>query len=279
MHWLGDAASRAGLKGAGTLLIPNGTSTGDAWEMGARALGTSPGELATRIAPAVHLGAAALDGAQPEAIRLLPEKLARRYNIFPLRDNDRQLVVATADPHNIECEQAVAFASGRRVVFELAPPHALSQAIDRAYASDRTTEPVLAHLDADLTPTNLERVVLIVDDDPVQRLLVSSTLERSGFRVAQACDGAEALRRIRAGEECGLLLTDFHMPEMDGGTLIKKLRADPRSAALPIIVLTGSTEDDRESDLIDIGADDYIRKPVDPTRLLARVRAALRRVA
>ena len=55
--------------------------------------------------------------------------------------------------------------------------------------------------------------------------------------------------------------------------------ADPRSAALPIVVLSGSAEDNRESELIDIGADDYIRKPVDPPRLLARVRAALRRVA
>jgi CheY-like chemotaxis protein len=121
--------------------------------------------------------------------------------------------------------------------------------------------------------------IFVVDDDPVQRLLVSSTLEKSGYRVSQACDGAEALRRIEAGEECALLLTDLHMPELDGDQLIRKLRADPRSAALPIVVLSGSAEDNRESELIDIGADDYIRKPVDPPRLLARVRAALRRVA
>jgi len=104
-------------------------------------------------------------------------------------------------------------------------------------------------------------------------------LEKTGFRVAQAEDGAAALKRISAGEECQLLLTDLDMPVMDGDMLIRRLRADPRTAALPIIVVTGSEQGDRESQLIEIGADDYIRKPVDPPRLVARVRGALRRAS
>ena len=698
MHWLGDAATRAGLKGASAVLIPNGTSNGDAWEIGARALGTTPSELAKSIAPSIQLHSANLAAADAKAVRLVPEKLARKYNVFALRDNDRQIVVATSDPHNIECEQALAFAAGRRVVFELAPPHALSQAINVAYSTDRSLDMVLTHLDAQLldavqvieqlkpeavvsheletapvvkltnlilrdavvqrasdvhiepgegngvvrfridgvmrqhmqlpmaalnrvvsrikvlskmdiadrmrpqdgrtriqvegtlvdlrvstvpirdsekvvirvlrpdantslehvavaapelarlrkllalrdgivlvtgptgsgktttmyaalrelangdvnimtvedpveyelarisqiqvdakrgvtfasalrailrqdpdvifvgevrdletaqiavqaamtghlvlatlhtndavsavsrlldlgldraaiaatvrgslaqrlirrvcqecgraatgeltddesrltrvfgvrpvlrasgcgrcgntgyygrlpinevalftpamldqishdasvavlqkaavaggmrtlraagiervtngetTLAELERVVggspdgaddaaviaepppvtvarptiMVCDDDAVQRLFVSSTLEKGGFIVAQASDGAEALRRIMGGEECALLLTDLHMTELDGDELIKRLRADPRSAALPIVVLTGSAIDARESELIEIGADDYIKKPVDPPRLLARVRAALRRAA
>ena len=119
--------------------------------------------------------------------------------------------------------------------------------------------------------------ILVVDDDPVQRLLVSATLEKQGYRVTQAPDGVAAMEWISAGEECALVLTDLHMPEMDGDVLIRTLRADPHTAALPIIVITGSAEEDQESHLLEIGADDYIRKPVDPPKLVARVRGVLRR--
>jgi putative two-component system response regulator len=66
---------------------------------------------------------------------------------------------------------------------------------------------------------------------------------------------------------------------VSGDAIIRRLRADPRTAALPIIVLTGSSETSRESELIELGADDYIRKPIEPALLVARVRAALRRAA
>src|SRR5688572_16418997 len=151
MHWLGDAASRAGLKGATTLLIPNGITATEAWEIGARALSTTTTDLAARLAPSVGILAATLTTAEPKSVRLVPEKLARRYNVFPIRDNDRQLVVATADPHNIECEQALAFAAGRRIVFELCSPQLITQAINRSYSTDRSVDGVLSHLGAELT--------------------------------------------------------------------------------------------------------------------------------
>jgi type II secretory ATPase GspE/PulE/Tfp pilus assembly ATPase PilB-like protein/CheY-like chemotaxis protein len=707
-HWLGDAAARAGLKGSSALLIPSGASSMDAWEIGARAFSTTPTELASRLAPSLGIRAANFDAADPTALRLVPERLARKYGVYPLRDGDREIVVATSDPQNIECEQALAFAAGRRVVFEVAPPHLVNQAINSGYAADRSVDALAAHLDSDLidavrvveeerpeaitsrdvdtgpvvrltnlilrdavtrrasdvhiepgegngvvrfridgvirqfmqlhlsalnrvvsrikvlakldiadrlrpqdgrarievdstlvdlrvstvpirgaekvvirvlrpdanktlddvklapvelarlrklmahrdgivlvtgptgsgktttmyaalrelahgdvnimtvedpveyqlpeisqiqtdakrditfasalrailrqdpdvifvgeirdletaaiavqaamtghlvlatlhtndaasavarlldlglepsavaatirgslaqrlvrrvceecarragkdltddetrlaalfgvpptvravgcsrcgntgyygripinevavftpqmaeqilqgasTPalqrlcvssgmrtlrtTGIERVtqgettlaeiervvggdeppdtgtatvstpddtssgaagpvdvaglgaaILVVDDDPVQRLLLTATLEKQGYRVSASTDGVGAMEWISAGEECALVLTDLHMPGMDGDVLIRTLRADPRTVALPIIVLTGSEQKDRESELIDVGADDYLRKPVDPTRLLARVRAVLRRSA
>lgn len=688
MHWLSSAATRADMKGAGSLLIPIGTSIADAWELSARSLGTTPSELASRLAPAIRLRAADLDHTDPKSARLVPEKLARKYGVISIGETDREVTVATSDPENFECEQAVGFASGRRVVFELAPPHQIAQALNSAYTSERAVDTALSSLDAELTdavrvvadtapdvvgaheveaapvvrltnlilrdavlqrasdvhiepgtgtgvvrfridgvmrqhmqlptqalnrvvsrikvlskmdiadrmrpqdgrtriqvetkvvdlrvstvpirdaekvvirilrpdanksledvgiasnelvrlrkalgfrdgivlvtgptgsgktttlyaalrelatgdvnimtvedpveyelqrisqiqvetkrgvtfasalrailrqdpdvifigeirdletaeiavqaamtghlvlaslhtndavsavarlldlgldraavsaslrgslaqrlvrkicqecakpvgteltdeesrlsaafgvrpivrasgctrcsntgyfgriPVNevalftppiveqlvqgastmvlqrlavaagmrtlrssaIERVALgettlseiervigdsgsapsepstetqptifIAEDDPVQRLMVSASLEKSGFRVAQAVNGAEALRRISEGEECALLLTDLHMPEMDGDVLIRRLRENPRTSGLPIVVLTGSAESERESELIDAGADDYLRKPVDPIRLVSRVKAALRR--
>jgi CheY-like chemotaxis protein len=121
--------------------------------------------------------------------------------------------------------------------------------------------------------------VFVVDDDAIQRLLLTAVLTKGGYRVAQASDGAEALQRIINGEECALVVTDLHMPNLDGAALIQRLRADPRTATLPIVVLSGSDRIDRELQLRALGANDYIRKPVDPPRLLDSVRAMLRHAA
>jgi type II secretory ATPase GspE/PulE/Tfp pilus assembly ATPase PilB-like protein/CheY-like chemotaxis protein len=143
MHWLGQAATRAGLKGATMTVIPPGTTTVDAWEIGARSLGVTPSELASKVAGAMQLHSANFATADAKTLRLVPEKLARRYTVFPMRETHGQIVIATADPGNIECEQSVAFAAGRRVIFELAAPHQITQAINSSYSRDRSMEHAL----------------------------------------------------------------------------------------------------------------------------------------
>src|SRR5881394_1683970 len=135
MHWLAAAASRAGLKGAEVLSIPAGTTLVDAWDMAARALGVTPPELAGALAPAFALAVADFDTQDERARTLLPERIARQHHVFPLREDDRHLVVATCDPTNIEVEHAIGFAAGRRAVFELATPTQIQDAFDAAYAS------------------------------------------------------------------------------------------------------------------------------------------------
>lgn len=119
--------------------------------------------------------------------------------------------------------------------------------------------------------------VLLADDDPMVRHLATSILESGGYRVRQARDGVEALSIIDAGEDVALVVTDLRMPGLGGDGLVQQLRSRVQTAMLPIIVLTGSDEYDTEVKLMDAGADDYIRKPIDPPRFLARVKAALRR--
>ena len=119
--------------------------------------------------------------------------------------------------------------------------------------------------------------VLLADDDAMLRLLATSILESGGYRVRQARDGTEALAIIAAGEDVALVVTDLRMPGLGGDGLVLQLRSRIQTAMLPIIVLTGSDEYDTEAKLMDAGADDYIRKPIDPPRFLARVKAALRR--
>ena len=119
--------------------------------------------------------------------------------------------------------------------------------------------------------------ILFADDDPVLRHLATAILESGGYRVRQARDGAEALALLESGEDFALVITDLRMPGMSGDVLVRELRGKVQTAMLPVIVLTGADERDTEVELMDAGADDYIRKPVDPPRFIARVKAALRR--
>jgi len=149
-HWLVVAAERAGLAGATDLEIPFGTSTADAWDTVSRVLGHSGQELAVRLGPALRIGVANFESAQRQARRLVPETLARRWQIFPLTDDDRTIQMATANPGDLDAEQAVSFAAGGRVIFLLASPAGIGEAIDAGYNPDRSVSRLLERVDNEL---------------------------------------------------------------------------------------------------------------------------------
>ena len=118
--------------------------------------------------------------------------------------------------------------------------------------------------------------VLIAEDEPDIRDLLAFHLEREGFEVARAATGDEALRQVSASVP-DLLLLDLMLPLVNGLDVCRRLRADPRTASLPIVMLTARGEElDRVLGL-ELGADDYIVKPFSPKEVVARVRAVLRR--
>jgi len=119
--------------------------------------------------------------------------------------------------------------------------------------------------------------VLMVDDDPVIRKIARSVLEKAGFRCSEAGDGAEALECLNAHEDYDLMILDVNMPGMGGKEVLQHVRSSVRTAGLPVIVLTASATLELEVQLIELGADDYIRKPLEPSRFVARVKAVLRR--
>jgi type II secretory ATPase GspE/PulE/Tfp pilus assembly ATPase PilB-like protein len=121
--------------------------------------------------------------------------------------------------------------------------------------------------------------VLVVDDDADNRLLARVVLESEGFSVSEAEDGEVALERLHGGERPDLVILDLDMPRIDGRRVLAHLRSSPATASLPVIVLTGSTGRAVEIQVMDEGADDYIRKPLDPPHFAARVKGVLRRVA
>lgn len=119
--------------------------------------------------------------------------------------------------------------------------------------------------------------VLLVDDDAVNRTVARALLEKQGFRISEAADGEEGLRQLAAKNDYSLMVLDLDMPRMGGREVLAAVRGQVATAGLPVVVLTGTQDPDAEMELMRDGADDYIRKPIDPPRFIARVSAALRR--
>jgi two-component system, OmpR family, KDP operon response regulator KdpE len=116
--------------------------------------------------------------------------------------------------------------------------------------------------------------ILVVDDDPQLRRILRATLTSTGYEVADARTGEEALEKLRA-ETYDLVLLDINMPVMTGMEACHAIRANSEIA---IIMLTVSNSDKDKVEALDLGADDYITKPFNTPELLARIRAALRRL-
>ena len=121
---------------------------------------------------------------------------------------------------------------------------------------------------------NSSTILLVDDEDSIQTLL-TYPLERDGYRVVQARDGEEALRRF-ADEDVDLVVLDVMLPRLDGLEVCKRLRS---ASSVPIIMLTARGEELDKVLGLELGADDYITKPFSIREFRSRVRALLRRAA
>jgi class 3 adenylate cyclase len=116
--------------------------------------------------------------------------------------------------------------------------------------------------------------LLVVDDNRVNRLLVARTLEQFGHHVAFAENGRQALEALR-NHLADLVLLDIEMPEMNGYQTLEALRADPKLRDLPVVMMSSVDEVDSVARCIEMGAEDYLFKPVNGVLLRARVAASL----
>jgi|GEM_PF-62200 len=139
------------------------------------------------------------------------------------------------------------------------------------------SEPTAEEEEAELKADADGALVLIVDDDPVNRKLARTLLEKNGFDVAEAEDGGAAVELLDLNPGFSLLVLDLDMPVMGGEDVLTHVRGSVGTAGLPVVILTGSEEQDTEVRLMAAGADDYIRKPLNPGKFMARVNAVLRR--
>ncbi|VUD56411.1 Chemotaxis protein CheY [Thalassocella blandensis] len=113
--------------------------------------------------------------------------------------------------------------------------------------------------------------ILAVDDSASMRQMVSFTLKGAGHEVHEASDGAEALKVANAQSGFDLVISDINMPNMDGITLIKELRALPAYKFTPILMLTTESGADKKGEGKAAGATGWIVKPFNPDQLLATI--------
>ncbi len=120
--------------------------------------------------------------------------------------------------------------------------------------------------------------ILVVEDEPAIAELITVNLRHGGFMPVWAAEGAAAQREIDSALPDAILL-DWMLPGPSGVTLARRWRADPRTSAVPILMLTAKGDETDKVAGLDAGADDYITKPFSTQEMLARIRAALRRRA
>jgi two-component system, OmpR family, alkaline phosphatase synthesis response regulator PhoP len=122
----------------------------------------------------------------------------------------------------------------------------------------------------------MTKTVLVVDDEKDIRDLIAYNLSKEGFAVLTAGDGNEALQKL-ADHKVAVVVLDIMMPGMDGFEVCRRIRAKETIANLPIIFLTARSGEADQIIGLELGADDYIQKPVSPRVLVARVKSILRR--
>jgi two-component system alkaline phosphatase synthesis response regulator PhoP len=121
----------------------------------------------------------------------------------------------------------------------------------------------------------VKKKILVVDDERDIIDLLRYNLAKEGYEVIAAYNGREALEK--AAQPPDLVILDVMMPVLDGFETCKRLKGDPRTSAVPILFLTASSNEVDEVLGLELGADDYIQKPISPRKLVARVKAVLRR--
>jgi DNA-binding response OmpR family regulator len=119
--------------------------------------------------------------------------------------------------------------------------------------------------------------VLVAEDERDVAELIRYTLSREGYDVVVAANGAEALREARESRP-DLVLLDLMLPQVNGWELCRRLKQDPSTRAVPVIMVTARAEEGDKMLGFELGADDYVTKPFSTRELAARVRAVIRRV-
>jgi len=118
--------------------------------------------------------------------------------------------------------------------------------------------------------------VLVVEDEPAQLEILAYNLESEGFLVSRARDGEEALLLIRE-DVPDVIVMDWMMPHLSGIEVCRRLKSNPETRSIPVIILSARSEDEDKVRGLEIGADDYVVKPYSVVELMARVRTQLRR--
>jgi len=191
---------------------------------------------------------------------LIHEDMAVQRTVFPLKIADGILALAINDPFDNDTFEFIGKKTGLKIMPVLATRQDILAAIKKHYL--RNAEPV-----AD------KRTILVVDDSQPIAAIIEAALKKEGYAVSIGQDGVEGLK-MALTDKPELIICDSIMPRMDGFALIRALRANPATAQIPMILLTSKASGEDEQRAFDAGFLDFISKPVQPIRIISRVKHA-----
>lgn len=174
-HWMVRIAKRADLIGDVQLEIPPDASCDDAWQTVARVSGVSDQALSEVVAKFFRMKTADFSLADPDAFLLVPEAFARKHLVYPLAESGRNLVVATADPTDMETERLIGFTSGKKAVFQVASPRTISTALDERFSPGKAVEDLIGDLDLGDADEDAVRLVEAMGPEAISEGEVEST--------------------------------------------------------------------------------------------------------
>ncbi|OGO25022.1 MAG: hypothetical protein A2144_14940 [Chloroflexi bacterium RBG_16_50_9] len=116
----------------------------------------------------------------------------------------------------------------------------------------------------------MDKKILIIEDDPATLRLVDYSLRHEGYEVVKASNGLEGIRKVQS-EAPDLVILDVMLPGLDGFEICHRLRAEPMTAQLPILMFSAKAQEIDKNTGAKVGADDYLTKPADPAEITSRV--------
>ncbi|OGR31187.1 MAG: hypothetical protein A2091_13370 [Desulfuromonadales bacterium GWD2_61_12] len=201
----------------------------------------------------------------PELLALFTGETALKQLVFPVKLENGNLFLAMVNPLDSDTINGISFRTRLRITPCVTTPSEIQEAVARHYLRQGKKEQVAQdwwH-------------ILIVDDQELARAATMAALKRQGFNVTEAVNGAEGLK-VAVNRAPHLIITDTVMPRMDGYEMFAALKRQPQLRTIPVIALSSRTTPEDEAKLLDLGFFDFIAKPINPLRLVARVKRALR---
>jgi CheY-like chemotaxis protein len=201
------------------------------------------------------------DAVFPESLlSLIPVDLAVLKQVFPLKDSNGILGIAVSDPFDNETTDFLAQKTGRKVMIALATRKEITNAINLHYLHGTA-------------PLEYNKRILIIDDSEVTSKIIQVALEKEGYVVDVAHDGLAGLKLAMMNKP-DLILCDLIMPRMDGYTFLKNLKNIPAIENTKVILLTARATAEEEQKALNYGFFDFIPKPVQTIRVIARIKRA-----
>ena len=196
-----------------------------------------------------------------DLLDLLPSDFAMKKLVFPLKQKESMLAVAITDPFDMETMEMLTRITGFQIIPVISTRREILDAISKYY------------LKSPAMPEKGDAILVVEDSAPVAAV-IQVALAKAGYRVLVATDGLEGLK-LALSERPRLIITDSVMPRMDGFGLHRALMANPMTSDIPVIMLTSKASSEDEQKALDSGFIDFIPKPVQPVRVVSRVKRVL----